>query len=135
MLYSHPPFFGENPFNVYQLILRGKLKFSQLTSVSTAAKGLLKGLLTLDRSSRAGSGSGGIRALKKQLFFHGVPWDFVQKKLVEPPFIPSVKSDGDTSNYDFYPEELTEELCNLTLAEREMFDAFDRILDRPSIHK
>ena len=48
-----------------------------------------------------------------------------------PPFVPTVKSDGDTSNYDFYPEEMTEELGNLTKEERQMFAEFDVILDRP----
>lgn len=133
MLFSHPPFFGENPFNVYQLVLRGNVKFSSLSPISSAAKGLLKGLLTVDRSGRLGCGVGGVRSLKRHAFFHGIAWESVSRKLAVPPFVPSVKTEGDTSNYDYYPEEVTEEICNLTLIEREMFDAFDRILDRPSV--
>jgi protein kinase X len=131
MLYGHPPFFGENPFNVYQLILKCKLKFSMVTSVGTSAKNILKGLITIDRGSRFGSGSGGVRKLKSQPFFKGIAWDSVDRKLIVPPFVPMVKSDGDTSNYDYYPEEITEEICNLTKDERQMFEEFDRILDRP----
>lgn len=131
MLFGHPPFFGENPFNVYQLILKCKLKFSMITSISLNAKNLLKGLIVVDRGTRMGAGSGGVRKLKSQPFFKGIAWDSVEKKLIVPPFVPMVKSDGDTSNFDYYPEEMTEEICNLTQTERTMFEEFDRILDRP----
>ena len=134
MLYGHPPFFGENPFNVYQLILKGKLKFSTLTHVSPFAKEVLKGLLKVDRSSRLGSGSGGVKSLQRNMFFNGIAWDAVFKKLIVPPLVPSTKSDGDTSNYDYYPEEVSDEIGNLTQAEREMFYEFDHILDRAPLH-
>ena len=131
MLFGHPPFYGENPFNVYQLVLRGKLKFSAAASVSVAAKNVMKGLLTVERTQRFGSGSGGVRKLQQQPLFKGIAWDSVVKKMIVPPFVPSIKSDGDTCNFDFYPEETTEEIGNLTQTERQMFEEFDRILDRP----
>ena len=131
MLYGHPPFFGENPFVVYQLILKGRVKFSAATIVGVPAKNLIKGLLVIDRKSRLGSGSGGLRSLKTQLFFLGIGWESVSKRLLVPPFIPTVKSDGDASNYDYYPEEAVEEMSNLTKEERAMFREFDVILDRP----
>lgn len=132
MLYGHPPFFGENPFSVYQLILKGKVKFSTLTPISPFAKEVLKGLLKVDRGSRMGSGSSGVRSLQRNMFFNGIAWDSVFKKLVVPPLVPSIKTEGDTSNYDYYPEEVSDEIGNLTRAERVMFDEFDRILDRTS---
>ena len=39
--------------------------------------------------------------------------------------------ESDTSNYDYYPDELIEEVSNLTLEERLMFQGLDEILDRP----
>jgi len=131
MLFSHPPFFGENPFTVYQLILKANLKFSVGSNVGVHAKNLIKNLLVIDRTSRLGSGFGGVRKLQQQAFFKGVSWDSVSKKLTVPPFVPTLKSDGDTCNYDFYPEEATEEIGNLNQSERAMFEEFDRILDRP----
>ena len=64
-------------------------------------------------------------------YLQGIQWDSVFKRLIIPPFVPTVKSEGDTSNYDYYPEEMTEELGNLTREERQMFAEFDVILDRP----
>ena len=61
----------------------------------------------------------------------GISWDSVGKRLLVPPFVPTVKSDGDTSNYDYYPEEAVEEIGNLTKEERAMFNEFDVLLDRP----
>ena len=51
-------------------------------------------------------------------------------KLIVPPVVPTIHSDGDTSNFDFYEEESTEEVSNLTSAERTLFYEFDRILGR-----
>ena len=45
--------------------------------------------------------------------------------------MPTINQEGDTCNFDFYPEEAVEEVSNLTLEEREMFSEFDRILGRP----
>jgi hypothetical protein len=63
----------------------------------------------------------------------GIEWQSVSKELVMPPSVPSVLTEGDTSNYDFYPEEGAEasEASTLTFEERELFRDFDRILERP----
>ena len=47
-----------------------------------------------------------------------------------PPLVPLVLGDGDTSNFDLFPDELADEIANLTLEERQMFNEFDVILDR-----
>ena len=60
----------------------------------------------------------------------GVDWESVKLKLMVPPVVPTVHSDGDTSNFDVYEEEAAEEVSNLTSAERTLFHEFDRILGR-----
>jgi protein kinase X len=130
MVVGHPPFYGPNPFVVYQKILETKITFP--TSVPRAAKTLMSALLTPNRSSRLGSGSGGFEALKRQSYFSGIDWVSASQQLIMPPMVPTVTSDGDTSNFDIYPDENVEEHGNLTSEEREQFREIDRILERPT---
>ena len=126
---GYPPFFGDNPFAVYQKILECKVSFPSF--VPTNTQSLINGLLTSNRTKRLGSGSGGFDRLKVHAFFTGIEWNSAARMLLMPPAVPTVTSDGDASNFDLYPDETTEEPANLTSIEREMFREFDRILDRP----
>ena len=69
--------------------------------------------------------------MKKHIFFQGIEWNTAAQMLMMPPVVPSVITDGDTSNFDVYPDEAMEEQANLTSSERELFREFDRILERP----
>ena len=55
----------------------------------------------------------------------------MENKLIVPVVLPTIHGEGDTSNFDYYEEEVLEEVSNLTSAERELFHEFDRILGRP----
>lgn len=129
MAAGYPPFYGENPFAVYQRILSGQVSFP--FGVSSVTQSLISGLLTANRTKRLGSGAGGFERIKLHLFFAGIEWNSAARGLLLPPVVPTVTSEGDTSNYDLYPDESFEEQANLTSAEREMFREFDRILERP----
>jgi hypothetical protein len=52
------------------------------------------------------------------------------RQLLMPPLVPLVLGEGDTSNYDLYPDEGVDEIANFTIEERKMFNEFDVILDR-----
>lgn len=129
MITGYPPFFGDNPFVVYQKILSAKIEFP--SGVPGQAQKLISSLLNPSRSQRIGSGSGGFDKFKKHSFFSGIEWNSAAQRLMMPPVVPSVTGDGDTSNYDVYPDEALEEQANLTSNERELFREFDRILERP----
>ncbi len=129
MCAGYPPFYGDNPFAVYQKILECKVSYPSF--VPAVAQALIGGLLTSNRTKRLGSGAGGFERFKSHLFFTGIEWNSAARMLLMPPAVPTVTSEGDASNFDLYPEETTEEAANLTSAEREMFREFDRILDRP----
>ena len=126
---GYPPFFGDNPFSVYQKILEAKISYP--SSVAKSAQLLIGSLLVANRIKRLGCGSGGFERFKSHLFFTGIEWNSAARGLLMPPVVPSVASNGDSSNFDIYPDESVEEQANLTSAEREMFREFDRILDRP----
>lgn len=131
MLVGFPPFYGENPFQVYQKILKATLIFPTTPVVSSSAALAIRGLLTKDRRSRSGCGRSGFKGIKSLLYFRGTSWESVTRQLLQPPFQPTVEMDGDTSNYDFFAEELSEEPSNLTNKQRLMFREFDKLLARP----
>ncbi len=133
MLYGYPPFYGNNPFEVYEKILKGgeNALFPATPMVSKSACDAMRKFLSRDRRSRAGCGRGGFKSVKSLGFLGGTSWESVTRQLLEPPLVPTVEIDGDSSNYDFFPEETVEEPSNLTAKQREMFGEFDVILMRP----
>lgn len=134
MAAGYPPFYGDNPFEVYRKILAAKVNFpssSSGASIPSAARSAISSFLTVSRSSRLGCGSGGFRSIKTHQFFRGIEWTSASQCLIMPPTVPTVLSAGDTSNFDLYPDEAIEESTNLTFEERQMFAEFDRILERP----
>jgi serine/threonine protein kinase len=126
MAVGYPPFFGTSPFLVYQKILEGKLNFD--SDVPRPTKHVIRALLTTDVTQRLGCGN--FDQIKYHSFFKGIDWNSGFQELIVPPIAPTVTTEGDTANYDFYPEEVTEEAANLTLEEREMFHSINEILDR-----
>ncbi len=48
-------------------------------------------------------------SVKTQPFFRGTNWEALYYKKVKPPFVPTVRSNRDTSNFDRYTEERLEE--------------------------
>jgi protein kinase X len=131
MVAGYPCFFADNPFALYQKILDAKVVFPAGISVPIATQSIIKSFLEKNRIRRLGCGRGGFMQIKAHKFFQGIDWISASKELMMPPIIPTVISPGDTSNYDFYPEEMAEEPSNLTKEQREHFQEFDRILERP----
>lgn len=127
MTMGFPPFYGKNPFTVYQKILEGHVKFAG--SVPSNTKNAILGFLKADRKHRLGCNN--FDSVKHHAFFKGIDWHSAALQLIVPPLAPTVTTDADSSNFDYYPEETVEEASNLTQEERTMFQALDDILDRP----
>jgi len=102
MLVGYPPFYDDNPFGIYEKILSGKIEWPR--HIDPIAKDLLKKLLVQDRVKRLGNMKNGADDVKKHRWFKGVDWDGVAKKKAKPPIIPRIVHEGDTSNFDEYPE-------------------------------
>jgi serum/glucocorticoid-regulated kinase 2 len=117
MLTGLPPFYSQNINIMYQKILNGELRFP--TYVSQEAKSLLEGLLTRDVDKRLGSGPEGGKNVKQHPFFRDIDWEKLEKREVEPPWKPKVKSDTDTTQIDavFTSERPQDSLVEGTLAD------------------
>jgi serine/threonine protein kinase len=127
MVAGFPPFYGKNPFSVYRKILAGS--FPMDDTFPPPVKAAIKGFLTVDRMHRLGCQQ--FEQLKKHIFFKGIDWNSAFRELIVPPMIPTILTDGDTANYDFYPEETLEEPANLSQYERMLFHSIDDLLERP----
>jgi protein kinase X len=99
---GYPPFYNNDQFIVYQKILSGRMEFPR--HFDYAAKQLLRKLLHTDQAQRLGSAKDGGEEIKREQWFVGVSWIDVYQKKVEPPIKPTVKSPGDTENFDKYDE-------------------------------
>ena len=57
-------------------------------------------------------------------WFKNVDWEEVYYKQLKPPIVPKVSYDGDTRNFDEYPETDWRQVPNVTEREFRMFDDF-----------
>jgi serine/threonine protein kinase len=97
-----PPFYADDPMEVYEKILSGQVMIP--SNFSRGLSDLVKRLLKTNQSKRLGRTKGGITMILKHKWFSGFDWDALMNKTLEVPIKPKVKSWDDTSNFDSYPE-------------------------------
>eukprot|EP00128_Syssomonas_multiformis_P008097 Colp12_sorted_trinity150504_noHs@10681 len=102
MLAGYPPFFDDNPFGIYEKILAGKIMFP--AHFDPVAKEFIKRLLTADRTKRLGNMKAGAEDVKKHKWFKPLDWLQVVNKQVPAPIVPEMAHEGDTRNFEKYPE-------------------------------
>ncbi|XP_037086823.1 cAMP-dependent protein kinase catalytic subunit 1-like isoform X2 [Pollicipes pollicipes] len=103
MAAGYPPFFADQPIQIYERIVSGKVRYP--SHFSSDLKDLLRNLLQVDLTKRYGNLKNGVNDIKGHKWFTTTDWIAVYQKKVEAPFIPKCKGPGDTSNFDDYEEE------------------------------
>ncbi|CAH8623570.1 unnamed protein product [Schistosoma rodhaini] len=103
MACGYPPFFADQPIEIYEKIVAGKVRFPG--HVSSDLKNLLKQLLQTDLTKRYGNLKNGVDDIKCHKWFRPTNWVAVYQKELSAPFLPPCKGPGDTSNFDDYEEE------------------------------
>mmetsp|Transcript_27101 Transcript_27101/g.83506 ORF Transcript_27101/g.83506 Transcript_27101/m.83506 type:complete len:459 (+) Transcript_27101:368-1744(+) len=104
-----PPFYADDPMEVYEKILSGNMSFP--SHFGKYLNDVVRKLLKLCQSKRLGNGKHGCGAIKKHRFFSGFGWDDLLEKRedkLKPPIEIKVANEGDASNFDQY-DETTEE--------------------------
>ncbi|XP_014249762.1 protein kinase DC2 [Cimex lectularius] len=122
MLAGYPPFFDKNPFGIYEKILAGKIDWSH--HLDPIAKDLIKKLLVQDRTKRLGNMKNGAEDVKRHRWFKSIDWTEVVHKKLKPPFVPKVRFEGDTRNFDSYPEADWKSTPSVGENEESLFDDF-----------
>jgi len=103
MLVGYPPFFDDDPYEIYEKIVAGKVKYPNF--MKPTAKDLINNLLQTDLSKRFGNLKDGVNDIKNHKWFAGIDWVALAQCKVQPPFVPVVNSLDDTSNFQPYDED------------------------------
>jgi RAC serine/threonine-protein kinase len=107
MISGQLPFKSRDHEELFSLILTQPLKVPPFFSPN--AKDLVAQLLDKDPTRRICSGPTGGEELMQHPFFSDIDWAELDKRAVPPPFVPEIKSDTDTSNFDpFFTQEVAE---------------------------
>ena len=103
MTAGSPPFYADDPMEVYEKILSGHVSIPNHFSRGLAD--LVKKLLRTYQSKRLGRTKGGTAAIKKHKWFSGFDWKELINKSMKVPILPQVTNTEDLSNFDTYPED------------------------------
>ncbi|KAJ2038730.1 cAMP-dependent protein kinase catalytic subunit [Coemansia sp. RSA 922] len=102
MIAGYPPFYDEDHYRLYEKVLAGHIQWpSQFDPI---ARDLVSRLLTADLSRRLGNLHRGSADIKEHRWFAEVDWNRLAAREIPAPLIPPQKVEGDTSNFDKYPE-------------------------------
>ena len=102
MIAGIDPFNADDPMQIYQNILKGKVKFPK--DFDSNAKSLVKHLLVADVTQRYGCMKKGVNDIKNHRFFKHLDWYKLTQKKIPASYIPKIISTGDTTNFSEYPD-------------------------------
>jgi hypothetical protein len=102
MIAGVDPFADDDPMTIYQNILKGKLHFPK--GFDNDAKSLVKHLLVNDLSKRYGNLKNGVNDIKNHRYINTINCLNLAAKKISPPYKPSLKGPGDTSNFTHYDD-------------------------------
>jgi len=122
MLVGFPPFCADDPMEIYQKILRGKITFPVASGKS--AKDLVTKLLAANPTARLGCLKRGGRDVREHAFFKPVDFGELEAKKIKAPFIPTIKSPLDTSNFEHYDDDDEGDWARYNDKKSKVFDEF-----------
>ncbi|XP_044734063.1 serine/threonine-protein kinase N isoform X2 [Chrysoperla carnea] len=109
MLVGESPFPGDDEEEVFDSIVNDEVRYPRFLSLEAIA--IMRRLLRKNPERRLGSSERDAEDVKKQAFFRNIAWDDLLLRRIKPPFVPTVHSMEDVSNFD---EEFTSETPQLT---------------------
>ena len=98
MMVGRLPFYNRDQSVLFELILLEQVRFP--STISTAARDFLGGLLNKDPSKRLGGGPKDVEDVKAHQFFASINWSDLEKKRIVPPYKPQVSNATDTRYFD-----------------------------------
>ncbi|KAM5231101.1 protein kinase C delta type isoform 6-T10 [Hipposideros larvatus] len=117
MLIGQSPFHGDDEDELFESIRVDTPHYPRW--ITKESKDILEKLLERDPTKRLGV-TGNI---KIHPFFKTINWTLLEKRQVEPPFKPKVKSPGDYSNFD---QEFLNEKARLSYSDKNLIDSMDQ---------
>ncbi|XP_053208597.1 serine/threonine-protein kinase N-like isoform X2 [Panonychus citri] len=98
MLIGESPFPGDDEEEVFDSIVNEEVRYPRCLTIESVA--IMKRLLRKNPDRRLGSSERDAEDVKKQSFFRHINWDDLLARKVKPPFVPTIKSLEDVSNFD-----------------------------------
>lgn len=92
-----PPFYSQNVNEMYNKIQHGMLRFPPF--LSDSCKQIIVALLNRNPKDRLGSKED-VEDIKIHVFFEDIDWDKMMAKEYESKFVPKIKCDTDTANFE-----------------------------------
>jgi serine/threonine protein kinase len=103
MVVGAPPFYAEDPMEVYEKILSGNPAFP--TFFTRNLSDLIKKLLRSQQAKRLGNTRGGTAAVVKHKWFSSFDWAGLENGSTNAPYVPSISGHDDITNFDTFDEE------------------------------
>uniref|UniRef100_A0A7S4BY39 cGMP-dependent protein kinase n=1 Tax=Chrysotila carterae TaxID=13221 RepID=A0A7S4BY39_CHRCT len=122
LLNGTPPFTADDPMDIYQKILRGKIAYP-VTLGKTAREACQKFLLA-NPAARMCHLKRGVREVREHPFFKPINFDELYNKVPKAPLIPRISDPLDTSNFDYYEDEDGSEWARFNDKRRDFFKNF-----------
>lgn len=107
MVVGAPPFYAEDPMEVYEKILSGNPPMP--TFFTRNLSDLIKKLLRSQQGKRLGNTRGGTAAVVKHKWFSSFDWAAIENGEAKAPYSPTIKGKADVSNFDQFDEDLAPE--------------------------
>ncbi|XP_017557172.1 serine/threonine-protein kinase N2 isoform X1 [Pygocentrus nattereri] len=98
MLVGESPFPGDDEEEVFDSIVNDEVRYPRFLSPESVS--IIQKLLQKNPEKRLGAGEHDANEVKRHWFFKGVDWEALLAKRVKPPFLPTIKTDADVSNFD-----------------------------------
>jgi hypothetical protein len=115
MVVGAPPFYAEDPMEVYEKILSGNP--SMPTFFTRNLSDLIKKLLRSQQGKRLGNTRGGTAAVVKHKWFSSFDWASIENGEAKAPYTPNIKSKDDVTNFDQFDEgEVPVRCCYVVLS-------------------
>jgi len=102
MAAGYPPFFADQPIQIYEKIVSGRVRFP--SHFSSDLKDLLRNLLQVDLTKRYGNLKNGVNDIKNHKWFATTEWIAVYQRKVSAPLVPRIRNAADTSQFQEYEE-------------------------------
>ncbi|XP_021951768.1 cAMP-dependent protein kinase catalytic subunit 1 isoform X5 [Folsomia candida] len=111
MAAGYPPFFADQPIQIYEKIVSGKVRFP--SHFSNDLKDLLRNLLQVDLTKRYGNLKNGVNDIKSHKWFSTTDWIAIFQKKDQAPLRPNVRHAGDSRYFEPVPDD--EETFNISV--------------------
>jgi serine/threonine protein kinase len=102
MVVGAPPFYAEDPMEVYEKILGGNP--SMPTFFTRNLSDLIKKLLRSQQGKRLGNTRGGTAAVVKHKWFSSFEWATMESGEMKAPYVPTINSREDVANFDKFDD-------------------------------